>query len=93
MGKPKALRDVEGDWSHKSNGDSVRYNGRQDGKDGATSGACRNSQQVEIRLLAGDNLKGQFQQVKCDITTDIPEASTPPPNNPKQPVELLNPLH
>ena len=88
MGKPKASRDVKGDWSHESDGDGVGYNGRRDGKDGTTSGTRRDSQRVETRPLAGD--KGQSQQVECDITTDIPEASTPPPNDPKRPVELPN---
>ena len=45
--------------------------------------------QVETRLLAGD--KGQYQQVERDITTDVPETSTPPPNDPKRPIELPNP--
>ena len=91
IGEPKASRDVEGDWSRESDGDGVGYNGRQDGKDGATSGARCDSQRVETRLLAGD--KGQSQQVERDITADVPEVSTPPPNDPKQPVELPNPLH
>ena len=89
MGKLKASRDVKGDWSRESDGDGVGYNGRRDGKDGATSGASRDSQRVETRPLAGD--KGQFQQVKRDITTDVPETSTPPPNDPKRPVKLPNP--
>ena len=89
MGELKAPRDVEGDWSHESDGYGIGYHGRRDGKDGATSGTHLNSQRVETRLLAGD--KGQSQQVEHDITTDVPEASTPPPNDPKRPVELLNP--
>ena len=88
MGEPKVLRDVEGDWSHKSDVDGVRYNGRRDGKDGATSSARCDSKRVETRLLAGE--KGQYQQVERDITTDVPEASTPPPNDPRRPVELPN---
>ena len=89
MGEPKAPRDVKGDWSRESDGDGIGYNGGRDGKDGATSSARCDSQRVETRPLAGD--KGQFQQVEHDITTDVPEASTPPPNDPKRPVELLNP--
>jgi hypothetical protein len=85
----EASRDVEGDWSRESDGDGVGYNGRRDGKDGATSGARRDSQRVATKPLAGD--KGQSQQVERDITMDIPEASTPPPNYPKRPVELPNP--
>jgi hypothetical protein len=89
MGEPKASRDVEGDWSRESGVDGVEYNGRRGDTDGATSGARCDSQRVETRPLAGD--KGQYQQVERDITTDIPEASTPPPNDPKRPVELPNP--
>ena len=88
MGEPKASRDVEGDWSHESDEDGVGYHGRRDGKDGATSSAHCDSKRVETRLLAGD--KGQYQQVECDITMDVPEASTPPPNDPKRPVKLPN---
>ena len=91
MGKPKALRDVKGDWSHESDGDGIGYNGRRDGKDGTTSGTRRDSQRVETRPLAGD--KGQSQQVERDITTDIPEESTPPPNDTKRPIKLPNPPH
>ena len=89
IGDPKASRDVEGDWSRESDGDGVGYNGRRDGKDGATSSARCDSKRVETRLLAGD--KGQYQQVERDITTDVPETSTPPPNDPKRPIERLNP--
>ena len=89
MGEPKASRDAEGDWSRKSDVDGVGYNGRRDGKDGATSSARCDSKRVETRLLAGE--KGQYQQVERDITTDVPEASTPPPNDPRRPVELPNP--
>jgi hypothetical protein len=89
MGEPKASRDVEGDWSRESDGDGVGYNGRRDGKNGATSSICCGSKRAETRLLAGD--KGQYQQVERDITMDIPEASTPPPNDPKRPVEVPNP--
>ena len=91
MGKLKASRDVKDDWSRKSDGDGVGYNGRRDGKDGATSGAHHNSQRVETRPLAGD--KGQSQQVECDITTDVPEVSTPPPNDPKRSIKLPNLPH
>ena len=44
IGEPRVSRDIEGDWSHKSDGDGIRYNGRRDGKDGATSGTRCNSQ-------------------------------------------------
>jgi hypothetical protein len=56
LGEPKALRDVEGDWSResdvdgvkgdwscKSDVDGVEYNGRRGDKDGATSGTRRKS--------------------------------------------------
>ena len=89
MGEPKASRDVEGDWSRKIDVDGVGYNGRRDGKDGATSSARCDSKRVETRLLAGN--KGQYQQVERDITTDTPEASTPPHNDPRRPIELPNP--
>ena len=91
IGDREASRDVEGDWSRKIDVDGVGYNGRRDGKDGATSSARCDSKRVETRLLAGE--KGQYQQVERDITTDVPEASTPPPNDPKRPVELPNPPH
>jgi hypothetical protein len=58
MGEPKASRDVEGDWSHESDGDGVGYKGRRDGKDGATSSVRCGSKQAKTRLLAGD--KGQY---------------------------------
>ena len=89
IGDREASREVKGNWSRESDGDGVGYHGRRDGKDGATSGARRDSKRVETRPLAGD--KGQSQQVERDITTDVPEASTPPPNDPKRPVELPNP--
>ena len=48
MGEPKTSRDVEGNWSRESDGDGVGYNGRRDGKDGATSSAHRNLKRVEM---------------------------------------------
>ena len=81
IGDREASRDVKGNWSHEGDRDGVGYHGRRDGKDGATSGTRRDSKQVKTRPLAGD--KGKSQQVERDITTDVPEASTPPPNDPK----------
>ena len=75
----------------QSGGDGIQGVGKRGGKNGTTSSACRDSQRVETRPLAGD--KDQFQQVEHNITPDVPEASTPPPNDPKRPVELPNLLH
>ena len=90
MDELETLRSVEGDQSCQSDGNSIQVDGRHGRMDDTKSSTHHNSKQLKMKRLAGE--KGQDQQIKCDIMTDIPEASTPAPN-PKRPIKQSNPPH
>ena len=81
MGKPKASRDVEGDWRRQSEGKGDLRGGSRGETDGATSGARSDSKRVDPRPLA--NQEGQHQGFTRNKTAHVPEPSTPPTNDPK----------
>ena len=96
-GGPGGHRDKEdksggigGKQERQSDGDGVEKDGTGCRMDGATSGARRNSKQVETRPLAGVET-GQHRQ--CNHTTaHIPQPSTPPPSYARSLSDYVNPL-
>ena len=89
MVEPEASQGVEGDSSHRNDGEGVGYHGRGCRKDGATSGARRDSKRVETDPLAIEK-EGQHERRKR-TTSDVPRPSTPLPIHPRHPTELVNP--
>ena len=79
----------EGDRERQSDGDSDEMEGRRGGKDGATSGARRDSKRVDTTpLTAGE--PGQHGRRKRR-TTSAPEPATPPSIDPRRPTDHPNP--
>ena len=89
MGELKASRDIESDWRCQSKGKGDLRGGRRGEMDGATSGTCGDSKRVDPRPLA--NQERQHQGFTRNKTVHVPEPSTPPTNDPKHPIHLLNP--
>ena len=88
-GERDELGDVEGDRERQSDGDGDDMDGRPGGKDGATSGARRDSKRVKTTPLAGGK-PGQYRRRKRGIA-DVPEASTPPTIDPRRATDQPNP--
>ena len=89
IGELKALRDVESDWDHQSDGEGNQIDGRQCRKDGAMSSAHRNSKRVERRPLATEEARQQRQYGRC--VNNVPRSSMAPRKHPRHPITLPNP--
>ena len=81
--------DVEGDRERQSDGDGGEMDGRRCGKDGATSGTCRDSKRVETGPLA--EAKARQHGRRKRETADVPRQSTPPTNHLRRPTDHPNP--
>ena len=89
VGEPKASRDVESNWDRRSDGEGDRISGRRCQKDGATSGAHRDSKQVERRPLATEEACQQRRYGRC--VKNVPRSSMAPSKHPRHPIALPNP--
>jgi hypothetical protein len=79
-----------GDWRRQSDGDGNQMDGRRRDTDGRANSTWQDSKRVKTQLLVGD--KGQHQRFTRNEIADIPEPSTPLPNDPKRPIDKPNPL-
>ena len=52
MGKLERSRSIKGDWDRQTDVEDVGYDQEQGDMDGATSGTCHDSKQVETDPLA-----------------------------------------
>ena len=89
IGEPKASRDVESDWDRWSDVEGDRIGGRQCRKDGATSGAHRDSKRVKRRPPAPEEARQQRRYRQC--IKNVPRSSMAPSKHPRHPIELPNP--
>ena len=81
--------DIGDEWKRQSDGDGVKMDETGCRMDGATSGARRNSKQVETQPLAGVET-GQHQQ-RNRMTAHVPQPSTPPPRYARSLSNYMNP--
>ena len=89
LGERDGLGDVEDDLERRSDGDGDQTDEGRGGKDGAMSGARRDSKRVDTTPLTAGEM-GQHGRRKRE-TADVPEASTPPTIDHRRPTNHPNP--
>ena len=89
LGERDGLGDVEDDLERWSDGEGDEMDGKPGGKDGAMSGARRDSKRVDTTPLTAGEM-GQYGRRKRG-TADVPEPATPPSIDPRRPTDHPNP--